>query len=86
MIGSRREDFDIFLHAILMTHPGLEFLLETQAGDGRGQNHQFLLHFTLLLRGGAVFRLPPVERQSKAHVIHISNIIDQIMIWPYGSS
>jgi len=29
-----KEDFDIFLHAILMTHPGLEFLLETQAGDG----------------------------------------------------
>lgn len=26
-----KEDFDIFLHAILMTHPGLEFLLETQA-------------------------------------------------------
>ena len=29
-----KEDFDIFLHAILMTHPGLEFRLETQAGDG----------------------------------------------------
>ena len=26
-----RQDFDIFLHAILMTHPGLDFLLDTQA-------------------------------------------------------
>eukprot|EP00930_Biecheleria_cincta_P034784 TRINITY_DN23992_c0_g1_i1.p1 TRINITY_DN23992_c0_g1~~TRINITY_DN23992_c0_g1_i1.p1 ORF type:complete len:587 (+),score=107.34 TRINITY_DN23992_c0_g1_i1:86-1846(+) len=25
-----REDFDLFLYAILMTHPGLDFLLETQ--------------------------------------------------------
>ena len=25
------EDFDVFLHAILMTHPGLDFLLDTQA-------------------------------------------------------
>ena len=38
-----KEDFDIFLHAILMTHPGLEFLLETQAGDGRGRNRECLL-------------------------------------------
>ena len=25
------QDFDVFLHAILMTHPGLDFLLDTQA-------------------------------------------------------
>eukprot|EP00435_Cladocopium_sp_Y103_P073716 s737_g44.t2 len=30
-----KEDFDIFLHAILMTHPGLEFLLETQEFQDR---------------------------------------------------
>ena len=27
------EDFDNFLHAILMTHPGLDFLLETQVAS-----------------------------------------------------
>jgi len=30
-----KEDFDIFLHAILMTHPGLDFLLETQEFQDR---------------------------------------------------
>ena len=30
-MAQRQQDFDIFLYAILMTHPGLDFLLETQA-------------------------------------------------------
>jgi hypothetical protein len=58
-----KEDFDIFLHAILMTHPGLEFLLETQAGDGL-----------------AVEKIRK-HRHSEGQVVHISNIIERIMIW-----
>ncbi|CAE7033418.1 B''BETA [Symbiodinium sp. KB8] len=30
-----KEDFDVFLHAILMTHPGLDFLLDTQEFQDR---------------------------------------------------